>query len=128
LGQQNLKRYGIIKSDGSYLIKIPVPILVIAQTGKEEKMAAYYNTIAQEHKQSKELPYRLYIEEYTYFNLLGDLAGKSILDLGCGEGFYTRKFRQKGAIWVVGIDISKKLIEMARQEEARQSLGIECLK
>lgn len=88
-------------------------------------MAAYYNTIAQEHKKSKELPYRLYIEEYTYFNLLGDLAGKSILDLGCGEGFYTRKFKQKGAIGIVGIDISEKLIEMARQEEARKPLGIE---
>ena len=67
----------------------------------------------------------LLIEEYTYFNLLGELAGKSLLDLGCGEGFYPRKFRQKGATRVVGVDLSQKMIELAKQEEAREPLGIE---
>jgi ubiquinone/menaquinone biosynthesis C-methylase UbiE len=95
-----------------------------SKIGKEVKMAAYYDTIAEEYKKSKELPYRL-IEKYTYFNLLGELAGKSILDLGCGEGFYTRKFKQKGAARVVGVDISEKMIELARREEAREPLGIE---
>ena len=85
---------------------------------------AYYDTIAEEYKKSKELPCRI-IETYTYFNLLGDLAGKSILDLGCGEGFYTRKFKQKGAARVVGVDISPRMIELARQEEAQEPLGIE---
>ncbi len=93
--------------------------------GKEGKMAAYYDTIAKQYQKSKELPYRLHIEAYTYFNLLGALAGKSILDLGCGEGFYTRKFRQKGAARVVGVDISRKMLELARQQEALQPLGIE---
>ena len=86
-------------------------------------MIAYYDTIAEQYKKSKELPYRL-IEEYTYFNLLGELAGKSILDLGCGEGFYTRKFSHLGATRVVGVDLSPKMIELARQQEAREPLGI----
>ena len=85
---------------------------------------AYYDTIAEEYKKSKELPYSL-IEEYTYFNLLQDLAGKSILDLACGEGFYTRKFKQKGAASVIGVDISSRMIELARHEEAKEPLGIE---
>lgn len=38
-------------------------------------MIAYYDTIAEQYKKSKELPYRL-IEEYTYFNLLGELRVK----------------------------------------------------
>ena len=88
-------------------------------------MVAYYDTIAQQYQQSKKLPYRLHIEAYTYFNLLGELAGKSILDLGCGEGFYTRQFIEKGAARVVGVDISPKMIELARQQEAREPLGIE---
>ena len=88
-------------------------------------MAAYYDTIAEQYKQSKELPFRLHIETYTYFHLLGELADKSILDLGCGEGFYTRKFRRKGAARVVGVDISEKMIELARLQEARVPLGIE---
>ncbi len=88
-------------------------------------MIAYYDTIAEQYKKSKELPTGLNIDVYTYFNLLGELAGKSILDLGCGEGFYTRKFRQKGATRVVGVDLSPKMIELAKQEEAKEPLGIE---
>ncbi len=85
----------------------------------------HFDTIAEEYKKSKELPKGLNVDVHTYFNLLGDLAGKSILDLGCGEGFYTRKFKQKGAASVIGVDISPKMIELARQEEAKEPLGIE---
>ena len=88
-------------------------------------MTAYYDAIAEQYKKSKQLPFRLHIEAYTYFHLLGNLAGKSILDLACGEGFYTRKFKQKGAVRVVGVDISAQMIELARQEEIRAPLEIE---
>ena len=87
-------------------------------------MSAHYDRIAEEYKKSKELPSRLH-EAYTFFNMLGDIGLKSILDLACGEGFYTRKFRHSGAARVVGVDISQKMIELARQEEARVPLGIE---
>lgn len=88
-------------------------------------MAADYDTIAQQYKKSKELPFRLHIEAYTFFNLLGNLGGKSLLDLACGEGFYTRQFKQKGAARVVGVDNSEKMIELARQQEASVPLSIE---
>ncbi len=88
-------------------------------------MVAYYDTIAEQYQKFHESPQSRYIDTYTYFNLLGELAGKSILDLGCGEGFYTRKFRQKGATRVVGVDLSAKMIELAFQEEAKEPLGIE---
>lgn len=88
-------------------------------------MTANYDTIAQQYKKSKELPFRLHIEAYTFFNLLGDLNGKSLLDLACGEGFYTRQFKLKGAARVVGVDNSDKMIELARQEEASQQQEIE---
>ncbi|KOP27123.1 methyltransferase type 11 [Hapalosiphon sp. MRB220] len=88
-------------------------------------MAADYDTIAQQYKKSKELPFRLHIETYTYLNLLGDVTGKSILDLACGEGFYSRELKRKGATRVVGVEISEKMIELATQEEAREPLGVE---
>ena len=88
-------------------------------------MGAYYDTIAQQYQQFHESPQSRYIDKYTYFNLLGDLAGKSILDLGCGEGLYTRLFSHSGATRIVGVDISPKMIELAKQEEAREPLGIE---
>ncbi|MBD2450334.1 class I SAM-dependent methyltransferase [Nostoc sp. FACHB-152] len=85
----------------------------------------YYNSIAQQYKKSKQLSFRLHIEAYTYFHLLGNLVGKSILDLACGEGFYTRLFKLQGAAQVVGVEISEKMIELAKQEETRQSQDIE---
>ncbi len=85
----------------------------------------HYDTIAEEYKKSREWPYRLHIEEYTYFNLLSNLTGKSIIDLACGEGLYTRKMKHKGAERLVGVDISPKMIELARREDAKEPLSIE---
>ena len=47
--------------------------------------------------------------------LLGDVKGKSILDIGCGEGYMSRKLAQAGAS-VTGVDISTKLINSARRQ------------
>jgi ubiquinone/menaquinone biosynthesis C-methylase UbiE len=88
-------------------------------------MVQYYDSIAQEYKKSKELPIRLYIETYTYFNMLGDLTEKSVLDLACGEGWYSRQFKEKGASLVVGVDISEKMVELARKQESKQKLDIQ---
>jgi toxoflavin synthase len=88
-------------------------------------MTSHYDSISQGYKKSKQLPFRLHIEAYTYFNMLGELEEKSLLDLGCGEGFYTRQFKHQGAARVVGVDISEKMIELAKQEEAREPQDIE---
>ena len=53
------------------------------------------------------------------------LAGKKILDLGCGEGFCSRQFMERGAASVLGIDISEKMIQQAKTQEASHPLGIE---
>ncbi|HZF11603.1 MAG TPA: class I SAM-dependent methyltransferase [Thermoanaerobaculia bacterium] len=56
--------------------------------------------------------------------LLGDVQGLSILDLGCGEGGYSRELTRRGAR-VVGVDGSPRLIEVARQRTLAQGLAIE---
>jgi ubiquinone/menaquinone biosynthesis C-methylase UbiE len=88
-------------------------------------MTTDYNLIAEEYKRAKLQPWRRHIELYTLFGLLGDPAGKTVLDLACGEGFHTRVLRQEGASRVVGVDISTAMIELARQSEAHVPLGIE---
>jgi len=62
--------------------------------------------------------------EHSFFKYLGDVRGKSVLDLGCGEGYYARPIKMSGAGKVVGVDISDKMIAMAREEEKRSLLGI----
>ena len=47
-----------------------------------------------------------------------------VLDLGCGEGYFARNLKVRGARSVHGIDLSSKMIDQAREEEAREHLGI----
>jgi 2-polyprenyl-3-methyl-5-hydroxy-6-metoxy-1,4-benzoquinol methylase len=88
-------------------------------------MATNYDTIAADYKRAKQQPWRYFVERYTFLRLIGDLAGKSVLDLACGEGYYTRELRHRGAARVFGIDLSEGMIQLARQEEARHPLGID---
>ncbi len=82
-----------------------------------------YDDIAGAYKDSKQLSFRKYIEEYTLFRLLGDIRGKSVLDLACGEGFYTRKIKQAGARSILGVDISSEMIALARKQEEKRPIG-----
>lgn len=52
------------------------------------------------------------------FSLLPDLKGKTVLDLGCGYGDHCAEFIHMGADRVVGIDISRKMLEVAAKENA----------
>lgn len=47
--------------------------------------------------------------------LLPDMRGKRMLDLGCGYGWHCKYAADNGAMAVVGIDLSEKMIERARQ-------------
>lgn len=82
-----------------------------------------YDAIAEAYRDSKQLSFRKYVEEYTLFEMLGDVRGAAVLDLACGEGFYTRKIRQAGAREVTGVDISAAMVELALQEERARPLG-----
>jgi len=65
------------------------------------------------------------VDTFSLLRLVGDVSGKKVLDIACGEGHFTRLLRQAGAAKAVGLDISRRMIELARQHEARQPLGIE---
>ena len=82
-----------------------------------------YDTIADAYRDSKQLPFREVIERYTLFKILRDIRGAKILDLACGDGFYTRLLKQAGAAQVTGVDISAEMIRLAKQEESRNPLG-----
>jgi toxoflavin synthase len=63
-------------------------------------------------------------ECYTFFHMVGPLAGKRVLDLACGFGFYTRLLKQHSAAEVTGVDISPEMIRLARVNEQVAPLGI----
>jgi ubiquinone/menaquinone biosynthesis C-methylase UbiE len=51
------------------------------------------------------------------------LAGKSVLDVGCGSGRFSLAYAQRGAARSVGVDFAPAMIELAR--EYARSLGVE---
>ena len=88
-------------------------------------MTTDYNQIAEQYRKAKQQPWRSLVEEYSFLKLIGDLNGKRVVDLACGEGFFTRKLKLRGAETVVGTDISEEMIALAAAQEAKDPLGIE---
>lgn len=58
------------------------------------------------------------IEQPAMRKLLPDLSGKAVLDLGCGYGHNCIDFVSRGAGRVIGIDISEKMLAVAKKESA----------
>jgi ubiquinone/menaquinone biosynthesis C-methylase UbiE len=56
--------------------------------------------------------------------LVGTVDGRRVLDLGCGEGSYSRALVRRGA-HVTGIDGSPRLVAIARQRAAAAGLDID---
>ena len=83
--------------------------------------AIQYDSIALAYQRSTQSPIRRYVEAYSFFQMLGDVRGRTVLDLACGEGFYSRQLRLRGARRVVGVDISPAMIELARGRRDRRS-------
>lgn len=84
---------------------------------------AEYDSIARQYRDSKRLPFRDHLERYSLFRMLGDVGGLRIVDLACGDGFYTRKLKKAGASHVTGVDISAEMIRLADESERRRPLG-----
>jgi SAM-dependent methyltransferase len=51
-------------------------------------------------------------------DLLPPLDGRRVLDLGCGEGWLARLAAERGAVSVVGIDPSERMLALARERTA----------
>jgi 2-polyprenyl-3-methyl-5-hydroxy-6-metoxy-1,4-benzoquinol methylase len=56
-----------------------------------------------------------------FLKILGDVSGLTTLDAGCGEGYFSRILARRGAN-VTGIDISARLIEIARGKDAERHI------
>jgi ubiquinone/menaquinone biosynthesis C-methylase UbiE len=56
--------------------------------------------------------------------LMGEVAGRGLCDLACGQGRVARHLADRGAS-VVGIDLSAKLLAIARHHEESAPRGIE---
>lgn len=83
-----------------------------------------YDALGQTYERAKHIPTGL-AEQATFLSALPDLAGKSVLDVACGTGFYPRKFVDLGATKVVGVDSAAEMVAYANHVERQQPRGIE---
>lgn len=92
----------------------------------DQAKEGYLNLLPVQHKGSKEpgdspemmQSRRLFLEAGYYDLLLEGLAAQlgspdSLLDIGCGEGYYTHHLAQLATGQCFGIDISKRAVKMA---------------
>ncbi len=68
-------------------------------------------------------PARRYILNPVLFELLGEVAGRSVLDAGCGTGYLCRMLAQRGA-QVTGVEPAEALFAYAVEREQKERLGI----
>lgn len=65
------------------------------------------------------------LEKPVIVELLGDVAGKHILDLGCGDGRFGAELLKQGCASYTGVEVSRNMIALAEQALAGQEGRIE---
>ena len=61
-------------------------------------------------------------ERYELKKILPRFEGKKVLDLGCGYGWHCKYAAEHGADFVLGTDISHKMLEVAGQRNSDQRI------
>lgn len=60
------------------------------------------------------------------FEALEPLSGKTVLDVGCGSGPYSVEAARRGSKRVLGLDIAKKMIDLANQRAVAAGVTDKC--
>jgi SAM-dependent methyltransferase len=93
---------------------------------EEKRMAtqlAEYDRIGDRYSEAKTQPFRIHLEAYTLERLAGDVRGARVLDLACGDGFYSRRLARRGAAATLGVDASAEMVVLGRGAETAEPLG-----
>src|SRR5687767_13843792 len=60
-------------------------------------------------------PTRIGLLDKPMLDACGNLEGLKILDCGCGEGRFSRMLADRGAAYVLGLDLCEPMIEAAKE-------------
>lgn len=85
---------------------------------REKCIVEAYETIGGQYDQWNLCPAGQ-VQQRTIEAQLGDLTGRSVLDIGCGTGYYSRLFIAHGARRVLGLDSSTEMTPGHQQAAAQ---------
>ncbi len=96
------------------------------RTERAQAESAFYNRYAEQLSVDRVDPHRVFaptcLENIQIVERLGDLKGKRVLDIGCGQGDTTVWFALQGAeVWA--LDVSDGLVEFARKLAERHGVS-----
>jgi toxoflavin synthase len=74
-----------------------------------------YDALSDDYSRSHEKPDKKYSMAPTALSIVGSLHSKKVVDVGCGDGFFTKEFA-KTAGFVYGIDNSEEQIKKANKD------------
>lgn len=66
--------------------------------------------------------YNVLLEQPAMRKLLPEISGKNVLDIGCGAGGNCLDFANRGANSVTGIDLSEKMLGLARENCSHEKI------
>lgn len=71
---------------------------------------------------SEEINFNDIIETPIILGMIPELYEKKVLDIGCGMGQHALQYSKKGALSVLGIDISEKMLAYARKNNGASNI------
>jgi ubiquinone/menaquinone biosynthesis C-methylase UbiE len=74
-----------------------------------------YEPFAAEYEaHAEDSAYNAHYDRPAVLDLLGDIVGLRVLDVGCGPGLYTEELLERGAV-VTAFDASPQMVRLARR-------------
>ena len=83
---------------------------------RKEEVSVYYEMIGSNIEARSE------DDKYLIDMLPNNLEGKSVLDIGCGNGRYSELFCKLGAEEVIGFDLSEEMLAEAKKRKVQKDL------
>jgi SAM-dependent methyltransferase len=87
--------------------------------------AAYTDGRAEHAWSEPEISWGLWNTPESEINVLPDVRGKDVVELGCGTAYVAAWLKRRGARRVVGVDITPAQLESARRVNIKTGLGLE---
>ena len=103
-----------------------LPDYVKANRDHWTKTNAEYTDGRAEHAWNEtEISWGLWNTPESQVNVLPDVRGKDVVELGCGTAYVSAWLKRGGAHRVVGVDITPAQLETARRLDKKYGLGLE---